>query len=63
MNATVSQRRVTTVAVAAQFFWATQWDFTSLGITQSRAEKRKLKKDKKQLELKLKNRWRQVASA
>ena len=62
-DATVLQRRITTVSVAVQFFWATQRDFVSSGTRRPRAEKTRVKKEKRKLEVKFKTRWGQVARA
>ena len=64
-DATVLQRRITTVSLVAQFFWATQRDFASFGTRRRRprAEKTRVKKEKRKLDVKFKTRWGQVARA
>ena len=59
----VWQRRVTTVSVAAQFFWATQRDLASLRVKEQKAERKQVNKQRKQAELRLKAKWRKVVKA
>ena len=44
------QRRVTTVSVAAQFFWATQRDLASLRVGDEKARRKQVKKQRKHSE-------------
>ena len=62
-DAAVLQRRITTVSVAAQFFWVMQRDFASFGTRRPRAEKTRVTTEKRKLEVKSKTRWGQVARA
>ena len=64
-GAMVLQRRVTTVSVAAQLFWATQqpWDLASLRVEEDKATKKQRKKQRQQAGFRLKARWRQVVKA
>ena len=64
-GAVVLQRRVTTVSVAAQLFWATQqpWDLASLRAEEDKETKKLRKQQRKQAELRLKAKWRKVVKA
>ena len=64
-GAVVLQRRVTTVSVAAQLFWATQqpWDLASLRVEEDKETKKRRKQQRKQAELRLKAKWRKVVKA
>ena len=62
-DATVLQRRITAVLVAAQFFRATQRDFASFGTRRPRAEKTRVQKEKRKLEVQFKTRCGQVVRA
>ena len=64
-DAMVLQRRVTTVSVAARLFWATQqpWDLASLRVEEENVTRKQMKKQRKQAELRLKAKRRQVVKA
>ena len=52
----VLQRGVTTVSVAAQFFWVTQRDLASFRVEDDNAKRKQVKKQRKQAELRIKAR-------
>ena len=65
-RATEWQRRITTISVAAQFFWAAKQD--SVGdekcrVEEDKAARKQAKKQRKQAELRTKARWRAVVKA
>ena len=64
-RATVWQRRVTTVSVAAQLFWATQqpWDLASLRVEEEKATRKQAKKQRKQADHRFKAKWRKLVKA
>ena len=60
------QRRTTTVSVAAQFFWATKQDSAEDEkgrVEEEKAARKQAEKQRKQVELRIKARWRKVVKA
>ena len=65
-RATEWQRRITTVSVAAQCFWATQRDSAEDEkgrVEDDKARRKQGRKQRKQAELRIKAKWRKVVKA